>query len=276
VKTMNEDQQEWLSDSIVFPLGKLDRGILDLILPDMSPPTKWSAVHAVKHLNRAWKIRELDPEMALFRSLTAEEEAATALMLSLKRRRYAGADRLNHRDHVQKNAVFPFLQGVQRVIGKLGPHAPPTSLVLDGDTKPHLLKIRFTVPHPGDGTPLWASPEPPLHFSTKSSLGETPMKLDDFKLGLDELAAASGAATIIDYIRERANLRNRILYAAPGGIPQVGGDIEKGLAQHQGRTFAILKAYCLVDPYPQTQGFVQQCLYAFLKRLDRLPDDIDF
>ena len=47
--------------------------------------------------------------MAAFRSYTAEEEAASALMHCLKERRYVNAEGLNPKSHKQKSAVISFL-----------------------------------------------------------------------------------------------------------------------------------------------------------------------
>lgn len=48
--------------------------------------------------------------MAIFRGVTAEEEAATGLMQAFRFRKYPNADLLKPRDHVQKHAVTPYLR----------------------------------------------------------------------------------------------------------------------------------------------------------------------
>jgi hypothetical protein len=52
---------------------------------------------AFRHLRKAWMLYPIDREMALFRAITAEEEAATALILAMKQRRYPGAELLDYR-----------------------------------------------------------------------------------------------------------------------------------------------------------------------------------
>ncbi|MGA7982133.1 MAG: hypothetical protein WCA32_18180, partial [Chromatiaceae bacterium] len=65
---------------------------------------------AVNHLKRGWALREIDDEMAVFRTITAEEEAVSGLFHALKFRGYKNANRLNAHDHRYKNAAIPFLQ----------------------------------------------------------------------------------------------------------------------------------------------------------------------
>lgn len=57
----------------------------------------------------AWKIKDIDPEMSVFRSITAEEEAATAIFLSLKEKKYENAEKLKFQDHSYKQALEPFI-----------------------------------------------------------------------------------------------------------------------------------------------------------------------
>jgi len=263
------------SDSILFPLSELNKGIADAI-PQMPTPPRWPAFQAMNHLNRAWKIREIDPEMAIFRSITAEEEAATALFLSIKRRGYDGADKLNKRKHVQKNALIPFFSAVSRVFVKVKDQMPDFEFNLDCNKTPPLLLIRFRHENPITGQVLWAYPQPPLNFTFKGGFEESAMKTEDFTAGVKELISQANVTNIIDYIRNRANQRNQILYASQEGYPLVTGDIEKVLAQYQKNVFSILRVYFFVDPYPEKQLFVQQAIYAFLKMLNLIPMEYDF
>jgi hypothetical protein len=79
------------------------------LIKERPSPGRHAAFNALRHISKAWDLRNLDREMAVFRSFCAEEEAATAIFHALRRLRYPGAERLKHRDHVQKAAVMPFL-----------------------------------------------------------------------------------------------------------------------------------------------------------------------
>ena len=214
-------------------MGELDRCIADHILKMPAPP-KWPAFNSIRHLNRAWIIKDIDPQMALFRAITAEEEAATALFLSLKRRGYDGADCLKKKDHLHKNAVIPFIDAISRVFAKFGPQMPPTEIFFDTKTKSPQLGLRFKHTHPVSGETVFAHPQPPLHFSLSGGPMGGEMKKEDFSLGINEIKKETNVADIIIYLKERANLRNKLLYAGPDGYPSVEGDIEEILQRHKG------------------------------------------
>jgi hypothetical protein len=59
---------------------------LEALSQKLAGRPRHSAANAFRTLRRAWKIAEIDPEIALFLAITAEEEAATALMVSLQSR----------------------------------------------------------------------------------------------------------------------------------------------------------------------------------------------
>ena len=76
-----------------LPLNGFQEGIIRCLDRDGSHGMQ-CARSAVRNLMKAWNLRDLDLGMALFRCLTAEEEAATAVFLALKSRQYEGASRL--------------------------------------------------------------------------------------------------------------------------------------------------------------------------------------
>ena len=73
---------------------------------------------ALYHLEKAESLREIDPAMAIFRAITAEEEAASGVMRCLMEMKYPGADVLNPHDHAHKHAVFPFMQILRLFFGQ--------------------------------------------------------------------------------------------------------------------------------------------------------------
>jgi hypothetical protein len=260
------------SDTLVFPISDLDRRIVDA-LPFMPDSSRWPAFNAVRHINCAWRLKEIDPQMAIFRAITAEEEAATGLFLSIKRRGYRGAEKLRHRDHVHKNSVIPFFDAITRVIAKVGDQMPKSELIFEPDNK--RLVIRFSHIHPQTGEDVWAYPTPPLHVSLRGGTPNGKMKKEDFAAGVKEIVAGANVKDIIEYVKNKANFRNQILYAAPDGYPTLTEDIDGALELYQRHVFTILRMYMLIDPYPGNQLFVQQALDAFLKTLRLLPHDLN-
>lgn len=66
----------------------------------------------LNHLDRAFALLEIDREMASFRAITAEEEAATALIRCIQLRRYNFANKFNPRDHQHKAAVMACVMAI--------------------------------------------------------------------------------------------------------------------------------------------------------------------
>lgn len=229
---------------------------------------KHCARSAVRHINRAWQITDIDREMAAFRALTAEEEAASALFHSIKRHRYKLADQLKTRDHLQKAAVYPFFLAVEQMLAKNVPHAADPQIEVD-ETGPNP-RIRIKVlDHDKEGILRWAHPEPPLHFDARID-----NELVDFSEEVKDLASRRNAKSIIDYIRRRGNRRNQLLFASDKGVPNIDGNIEEFLEAQKKIIYTILTVFLMVDPYSTKQNFVEQCLSAYLKMLKLLPKDM--
>jgi hypothetical protein len=200
----------------------------------MPKPAGSAAFHSLRHLNRAWRIREIEPEMALFRSISADDEAATALFLSLKREGYEGAERLKHRNHVQKQAVIPFFEAVYR---QAEPHAdklPTAHLLIDRSTQSERLLIGFYVIDPATGEKDWGYPQPPFNLKVlKGTIGDGDWP-EDFAEEIAALASEANAKSVLKFLEERVNLRNQILYASADGVAVLEGDVVNALRTYQG------------------------------------------
>lgn len=207
----------------------------------------------------AWEIRELDPEMAAFHAITAEEEAATAIFHAVRRRRYPGAERLNQRNHAHKAATRPFFISVAKVLRTLPENGITTQLVLDENVTPPEFSVRVI-----RGSEAFTL-VPPLHFT--ASVEE---RVHDFAEEIAELANATHAKSVERYIQALANRRNCLLYAAPNGLPQLEGDVQRGILSTRDWVFRHLILYLLIDRHRQHQLFVQQCLNAYLALLARV------
>lgn len=256
------------SDAISFELDDFDRAIVDELVPNSHDPSKWAAFHAIKHANRAWKLREIDPAMAALRAITAEEEAATALFKSLRRLGYPGAEKLKPRDHLHKNAAAPFVQAVSKQLWDgLGKRFPGgCALAIDSSGEKPRVVIKY-VDDKGEYEPV-----PPLNLRftegpirSDGTIDPATEKPVDFGKAIAERAEAEGAASVKAYLKQRANLRNQILYAADNGIPEVPTPIDGQLRLLRHNTFLLLKIFLLVDGYEEQQIFARQCLLAFLR-----------
>lgn len=229
-----------------------------------SPPlTRNVCASAIDHLRRAWLIRETDPEMAVFRCITAEEEAVAAIFLSLRRHGYADAKRLQWHSHRQKAVVLPFLQSTAETF-RLGGGALPASVVYEEVDGAFQFRVRFLTTA-DDGTPLALHPQPPLH-ATADVEGQVP----DILPKMLELVGGAGLDRLKQVLADRTNKRNTLLYASEKGLPRYVGSVDTEIARHRANVFALLTFFVLIDEHPTVQGLVQQALAAFMSVLDAL------
>jgi len=256
-------QEESAYDKIVFT--DLQQEIAKFILHTPAPG-KHSARNAIYCIEKAWQLRHIDANMAAFRCITAEEEAATAIFHALKRRRYIGADRLNYRSHLHKLSLLPFFQAIADIFHKTVNMYKPQLIWNRMEKKPRL-RLRLTVNIPG-GETLHAEPQPPLYFTTLVN-----GKKYDFARELEKVATERKMKDIMDHLRNVANFRNRLLYAGSDGIPDVTIH-DTAILRKRDIVIIHLAIYLLIDQYKEQQLFAQQALDAFLKMLRVIPKEI--
>ncbi len=225
-------------------------------------PGKHAARSAMRHVERAFAVKEIDPEGAVFHAITAEEEVATAVFHALVRHKYAGAEALSRRVHEHKAGITLLFEALAVLLTEVRrAHGITARLVWGEDGDQHLC-IALFAPWTGDRAIF---PVPPLHFG---------MLMDgqryDFTDELAKLASVKGAKSIQAAIAKRANLRNQVLYAAQKGIPSVNKPVDGFLMKARDRVYGHLAVFLLIDQYPERQDFVQQTVDAFLKILPRL------
>lgn len=223
---------------------------------------------AVNHLKKGWQLRKDDPEMAVFRAITAEEEAVSGVFHALKYRNYKNADLINPRNHVHKSAAIPFLQ----VLGLFFHEFSETEKIApklhlkdeDGETR---LRVALSVKINSED--LLAYPIPPLNFSVTSD-GKKP----SFKPQIGRFLTDKNSSDILKYVQEQANLRNKILYASTDGYPAITELQDEFFEVRRSRVMAMVLAFLLIEPWNESQLFVQQSLDAFLVMLKRVEDEM--
>jgi hypothetical protein len=232
-----------------------------------SVPGKHAARSALRHLERAWKLADEMPELAIFLAITAEEESATALFHALKRRQYEASNVLNMRNHIHKTALHPFLLAAGKLFAEFKDHYSPR-FEFNSDLSHGIerLRLRLTIADE-TGKQWWSYTAPPLEFSV--SVNDV---VHRFEPELAQLANEKNAASILEYVRRLANRRNQVLYASQQGVPHAIDNIEPFLTYRKSVVFSHLVAVLLVDPYPQKQIFVQQALNAFVAMLQTMSD----
>lgn len=257
---------ETFSNTAVIVFTRFDeicRAMLDASPNRQSRHSLRSAFH---HLERAAALVEIDPAMAAFRAITAEEEAATGLMHCLKEKGYKNTDFLKPKDHVQKNAVSPFLDILGSSFAKtIGTQFHDLKLILDGDGNDRRLMIALSIFI--NGQEIWARPIPPLNFTVTSS-----GKALSYRQEIDHLVKINGRKNILDYLRAQANRRNCLLYAGSEGYPAKVQLPEGFLERRKKFVLCLLRAYLLIQPYSEKLTFVQDALDAFLSMAGSLKE----
>ena len=218
---------------------------------------------AFRHIRLAWKLYLLDKEMSLFRAITGEEEAASGLMLALIRQRYPGANRLNPRNHVHKAAVSPYLDAVSDLMASVPVPAPRLSLSMGS---PPSISISIDLQALGvSDEPNSVTPDNPFNFILRKNGDEN---VYFFEKELHAIAKSRGAEDIKSAIRERANVRNRLLYASDSGIPSVEFKIE-ALLRYRDRIYRLSLLAIGILQTKKLQLFATQSLESFLAILDQ-------
>lgn len=220
-------------------------------------PAQARALNAFHSLRRAWRLLGVDDEMAVFRAILAEEEAAASVFLALQAKGYRNASLLKRRNHLHKAAAYPFLAGVGRLLSKM-PGVTGVSIVVGAE---HRVRVRFDANAllGLDGEPRYAEPDEPLNFFLKLGDGAP-----DFASELETIAAASGRNDTERYLTEEANFRNRLLYANDRGIERVTNARAIVLGRKR-RVIVLSLLRIAIEQSPACQPFATQCLQAFLK-----------
>ncbi|TKB57396.1 hypothetical protein [Ferrimonas aestuarii] len=227
---------------------------------------------ALYHVEMAKKLACLDPEMSIFRLITAEEEAATAIILMLKEHGYDGSKRLSKNNHLHKQCLHTYICSVWDAIkGDLHlmiPEMPEMRWTeVDGQ---HAIKLMFKINI--DGQSFVAEPSSPMNFQVSNN--EEP---HDFSGEIFSFLEEKGFSDTVKHLKENANLRNKLLYSDGNKIPNSLSDTSNGkydkLARYLlSKTNALIAMYYMTAPYKKANKahFLQQSLDGYLKVLDHV------
>lgn len=244
-------------------LQELDKYCIELLESAPNRQSKHCFRSALNHLERAETLFPIDSSMAAFRCFTAEEEAASGLMYCLRDKRYRNSEKLNPRNHVQKNAVIQFFsilcQFVEDHFQQFGVEVY-LSVVENEDNKSLAFEANMDM---GDG-PTRFIPEPPLNFRL---IHED--KRFSYNEQIEKLKNSKEVGEIADLLKQVANQRNLLLYANQQGYPSEIEVEDKFYPAYQKRVLTLLRTYLMIVPYEVHQQFVQDALDAFLSMLNK-------
>lgn len=225
--------------------------------------------NAFKHLRKAWMLHPVDAEMSAFRAITAEEEAATAVIRALRHRNYPNAEKLSDRNHGHKSALWPFITAVSDKMVEKDIAAPSMALKVDGNPR---IEMSIDIgSQAGLDRSLWGTPDEPFNFSMWSDR-TGPFKLHDFSEELFLLASGKGAHDIAAYVKAEANARNQLLYASELGIPSVMFE-DAYLLSRRRRVITLLVLTIAIMQTTVHQLFLVQCLDALLRAVQHFDGD---
>lgn len=238
--------------------------VVSLLRHEPEDRTRKSFDAAFIHLSFAHRIKDIDPAMALFRAITAEEEAASALLRALLAKGYAETSKLMPKDHLQKAAVYPFLVAIAKHTSYLRINGiKEVRLGIPKHDETPRLQLALVLGGVNDG--IVARPVPPLNLAIREA-GEAV----NYRKYFLELISPSGFEDIQKYLNAKKNQRNLLLYASPSGLLNPGLITDATLLDYKRRIMTVLKATLLIWPYKETQPFVQEAVGSFLGMVCRL------
>jgi hypothetical protein len=241
-----------------------DLGIVALLDHEPEDWTRRCFDAAFIHLSLAHCLKDIDPAMALFRAITAEEEAATGLLRALQVQGYAAPGELLPKDHLQKAAVYPYLRAIAKHTSYLRMNGiKEVRFGIPRDEDKPKLQLALLLDGTYDG--LVARPIPPLNLRVREG-GEAVNYQKYFR----ELISPGGFEDIRKYLNAKKNQRNLLLYASPEGLLNPGPVSNSTLLDYKIRIMTILTTALLIWPYKENQPFVQEAVRSFLELAGRL------
>ena len=256
-----------VSDEQRSQIRSLDQ-YLDFV-NDCSGRVGASAKNALSHLYMATQIAKVDPLMAAFRAICAEEEAATALMASLKKHRYAGSEKIDFHNHRHKQSMVVFIELMKRWYEKFHPEVGWGFDQLKFYPCEVAGRKAIGTFIPIKGTSKSVFMEPPLSLQ----VGGGQSWAGIIREGIHTICAEGGFKTFSVMINDRANFRNKLLYASDNSIPKWEGDVGPFIVNQSGIVGALLRALGLIDPWlPSTYGkssLVEACIEVCLELMQK-------
>lgn len=240
---------------------------LPALLKRTSGAGKHAARNALRHLEKAKRIASIDPDMAVFRLVTAQEEAATAVFraLQLRKQNYRGADSLKPKNHRHKIALAPFLDTIAEPLREtLKAKGLSVATIWTGADAPPYVVTAITNKTTGTVDLL---PDP-LNMTVVDYDGTLVNFGDAVRSAVNETTARA----VEDAIVELANFRNKLLYAHSKGMREVQPPIEDAMILAERRVYAQLALFLMIALVPRPQSLVQQALDGFLSIM-RVVDD---
>ncbi|MBD3342106.1 MAG: hypothetical protein GF353_23600 [Candidatus Lokiarchaeota archaeon] len=217
--------------------------------------SKFALINANSCYKRAWKFKKRDPNISRFLLITAEEEAATSIILALKEQKYNNMKDIKYHDHSIKTGVYVFYGEVHKFLSNKFPDIHVEKKIV------HDLKYpRIIIYHSkSDFSPnVKIKTDSPFIFPFELN-GTIESFQEDI---LNYINIESFFKTISDHTKHR----NDILYASQYGIPYIKP--ENLLTQfpiYYQRLAQYLMLFLCIKPYKDHQPLLQQLIDTFVE-----------
>lgn len=236
------------------------RAKLRLAVARLPKPVRYRAVNALEGFDRAIRLLEIDREMASFRAITAQEEAAAALFCALQLRNYPGASGLNLGSHKHKAALWPVIDAARMAVGRGAFSELDFRLSVDPpriDISTPFARMNAEVPDELAGMRVtFVEPLDMLHRSNGA--------VHLFEKELAEIAEVHGRKDIGRHIVELTNQRNTLLYASNSGLPGSRVTAEGIEVRRQLSEIALCVAIAILQTW-RFQAYAGQALETLLR-----------
>jgi hypothetical protein len=237
------------------------RDALRLAVSKLPKPVRLRAENAFAGFERAVALLPIDKEMASFRAITAEEEAASALFRALQLRNYPGSDQLNLGNHRHKAALGPFIQAVK--VAMAAGRDMNLRMTLDWSQP----SLEISIPLSEVGVVFEGAED--LQLTLSEPLGIMGRKGDGhpaqfFDKSIQVVADTAKSDTITKLIAKEANARNRLLYASDDAMPESKATAQSIEARRRRADIALFLCVAVLQTHNH-QALAKQSLEAFLK-----------
>lgn len=245
------------------------RSLLKKAAEKLPGSVRYRLLNACDGVERAEKLLDMDREIASFRAINAQEEAACAVFNSLKIKKYPRAEELNIYSHPHKAAFWFIVDALHHSLGQ-GMKDLNFNFTIDAKKPEVVISIptkQFGVELPG--TPnLAIQLVDPFHLlQSKDGLPDT------FDAEIKEVLSARGARKVDRYVKALANDRNKILYATDQGLPVSRVTLESIHARRDRIYLALVLCIGILQT-DTIQHFVEQGLEALLKAVGKADDGV--
>ena len=233
------------------------------LAPNLPGSVRFRLINSLEHFDRASLLLEGDREMAAFRAIRGEEEAAAALIKAIQLRRYPHAREFNARDHQHKAAIVAC---VMAVANQVSPMMRKFQLTFDHEKRRADVRVPLSNFGVEGGELFSVQPVEPLDLIYSGEKSEAEV-LDN---ALSSLAQQSNFENIRRMVSAQANSRNTLLYASDSSVPlsdASSGDIEN----RRNRAFIVLVLCVMVLQSRKHQSLVLEAIRAFLRAISGLP-----